>query len=155
VINQAIDELTLHSDRGSPMTAKPTAHLLVDLRPSNLIVGLTRATTTRTRNHNSEPSITAPTSPTDSAVSRTPDLTVVASSAGTTLTIATRASGITPQPASTTGGPRRSETNGVSSSSMPTPNTLNGSSARFLLRRPFRRSRGSTSRSKRRTPSIH
>jgi transposase InsO family protein len=68
-------QLTIHADRGSPMTAKPVAFcwpISVSPRPR---AARTRATTTPTAKASSAPSSTGLSSLTGSAASRTPTLT--------------------------------------------------------------------------------
>ncbi len=96
-------ELTIHSDRGSPMIAKPLAHLLADL-------GVTKShsrphvsqTTTPTRRATSGPSSTGRTSPRVSGPSKMPMPTAAGSSVGITTIIGTPASDSTPRLTSTT-----------------------------------------------------
>ena len=137
------DQLTLHSDRGSPMIAKQVVHLLADLGVTKSTAGPMCQMTTRIQNHSSGPLSTDPTSLIASAATRMPGPTAADFSLGITTIIATRALDFMSPPTSTTAEPKRSENNAASSCSTPMANTLNVSSARFRLHRPFRPSRGS------------
>ena len=154
IVKQGVakDQLTLHSDRGSPMIAKPVAHLLADL-------GVTKS---HSRPHVSNDN------PYSESQFRTfkyrPDFpdrfgsfedaapTVPDSSAGTTTTTGIRASACTLRLMSTTAGPKRSEIDVEWSSWTLTPSTPSGSFANPRPHRPSRPSCGSTNR-KRRLPS--
>jgi putative transposase len=63
-------QLTIHADRGSPMTAKPVAFLLADLGVTKSHSRPTAPTTTPTPKASSAPSSTAPPSLSASAASR-------------------------------------------------------------------------------------
>jgi putative transposase len=146
-------QLTIHADRGSPMTAKPVAFLLASL-------GVTKS---HSRPHcsNDNPYSESqfrtmnigPPSPTASAASRTPTPSVAGSSAGTTTSTATPASGSTPPPTSTTAAPSWCGPGGLTCSPPPTPSILSALSASRPNHRRCPRQSGSTSR--RRTPPRH
>ena len=137
-------ELTIHSDRGSPMIAKPVAHLLADL-------GVTKSHS-RPHTSNDNPYSEShfrtlkyrPDFPRPSGPSRTPTTTVDGSSLGTTRTTGIRVSGFTPQPTSTTDEPSWSEHSAGRYSTSLTPPTRNASSARPPDLRNYRPWRGST-----------
>ena len=146
-------QLTVHSDRGSPMIAQPVAHLLADLGVTKVTAGRTCPMTTRSSRAISGRSSTGRTSRRASAASRTPTPTAVGSSLGTTTTTVIRASGSTPRPTSTTAGPSSSAANAVWFSTPPTRPIPNASSA-SIPSRPFcRPPRGSTDQ--RRPPPRH
>ena len=88
----ARDTLTLHSDRGSPMRAKTTAELLVDLAWRPRTRGRGCPTTTRSWSPSSRRSSTGPSSRLASRDSTTPARICAHSSAGTTTSIAIPAS---------------------------------------------------------------
>jgi putative transposase len=88
----ARDTLTLHSDRGSPMRAKTTAELLVDLGVAASHSRPRVSNDTRSRRHSSRRSNTGPSSPSASTGSNMRALTCVASSPGTTTSTAAPAS---------------------------------------------------------------
>ena len=95
------DALTLHSDRGSPMTSAGVAQLLAVLASFPPSPGPASRTTTPTPSPNSRPSSTTPASPPRSAPSMKPGTTAAASSAGTTTSTATAASPCSPPRRST------------------------------------------------------
>ena len=122
-------QLAIHADRGTSMTSKPVAQLLVDL-------GVARS---HSRPHVSndnpyseaqfKPSSTAPRSPAGSVPSKTPAPSAPRSSSTTTTSTATPASACTPPHRSTTTPPPRSGPNAPSPSTPPTPPTPPGSTA--------------------------
>jgi transposase InsO family protein len=150
----ARDQLTIHADRGSPMTTKPVAFLLADL-------GVTKS---HSRPHCSNDNPYSESQfrtlkyrpdfpPSASAASRTPTPTASASSPGTTTSTATPGSGSTPRPTSTTAAPSSSAPGEPTSWTPRTPPTPNGSSASHPSHRRYRPRPGSTS--PRRIPPRH
>ena len=122
------DQLTLHADRGTSMTSKPVAQLLVDL-------GVARS---HSRPHVSNDNPYSEAQLQDPQVlpgvprpvrldRRTPARSARRSSITTTTSTATPASGCTPRPRSTTAPPARSAPNAPSPSTPPTPPTRPGS----------------------------
>ena len=140
------DQLTIHADRGSPMIAKPVAFLLADLGVAKSL---------QPAPHEQRQSVLGEPVPHHEVPTEFPDrfgcfedahASVAGSSAGTTTSTATRASGCTRPPTSTTDGPRPSvHTRGV---------VLDAAYAthpeRFVRKVPshrrYRRRRGSTIR---------
>jgi len=146
--SQGVDrnQLTLHADRGTSMTSKPVAQLLVDL-------GVTRSHS-RPSVSNDNPyseaqfktlnSSTARRSPAGSAPSPMPARSAPRSSITTTTSTATPASAYTPQRRSTTAPPPRSGPPGPTRSPPPTTRTPPDSATSHPHHRSFPRSRGST-----------
>jgi putative transposase len=144
------DQLILHADRGTSMTSKPVAQLLVDL-------GVARS---HSRPHvsNDNPyseanfkTSTAQRSPAGLAPSKTPGLSVAPSSITTTMYIATPGSACTRPPRSTTAPPPKSATSGPARSTPPTPPTRPGSATAAPSRRSYPPPPGSTSPAARRS----
>ena len=121
------DQLTLHADRGTSMTSKPVAQLLVDLGVARSHSRPTSPTTTPTAKPTSRPSSTAPPSPDGSGRSSTPEHSRPGSSSTTTTPTVTPASPCTPPPRCTTAPPARSAPPAPPPSTPPTPPTPPGS----------------------------
>jgi transposase InsO family protein len=146
-------QLTIHADRGSPMTAKPVAFLLADL-------GVTKS---HSRPHcsNDNPYSESqfrtmkyrPEFPDASAATRTPTPSAAGSSAGTTTSTVTPASGSIHLVMSTTAAPSWCGPGEPTCSAPPMPSTQSALSASHPPRRRCRPRPGSTSR--RRTPPRH
>ena len=116
------DALTLHSDRGSPMTSAGVAQLLAVPRRRSLLLPAPRLERQPLlRVPNSRPSSTTPASPPRSAPSMKPGTTAAASSAGTTTSTATAASPCSPPRRSTLARRPASSPAGTGSSPPPTP----------------------------------
>lgn len=134
-------QLSLHADRGTSMTSKPVAQLLVDL-------GVARShSRPHVSNDNpySEANFkTLKYSPAGSAPSSTPARSAPRSSITTTTSTATSASGCTPRHRSTTAPPTRSALNGPSPLTPPTSPTPPGSVTAGRHRRSCPPSPGST-----------
>jgi transposase InsO family protein len=147
-------QLSIHADRGSPMTAKPVAFLLADL-------GVTKS---HSRPHCSNDN------PYSESQFRTmkyrpefPDRfgsyqdatpSVAGSSAGTTTSTATPASASTPPPTSITAVPSWCGPGEPTCSAPPTPSTPSASSASHPPHRRCRPRCGSTSRRRTRTDTV-
>ncbi len=136
------DQLTLHADRGSSMTSKPVAQLLVDL-------GIARSHSTPSVSNDNPYSEAqfktpkyCPRSPPGLGPSPTRERSANGSSTTTTTPTVTPASGSTPQHWFTTAPPPRSVNSAPRPSTPPTPRTPPGSSIDHPHRRSFRRSRG-------------
>ena len=151
ITNQQVeaDQLTVHADRGTSMTAKPVALLLADLGVTKSHSRPRSPTTPRTPRASSRPSSITRPSRTGSARWRTLERSARGSSAGTTTSTATPGSGCSPPPTSTTAGRRRSPLPEARCSTPPSPPTPSGSSASHPSRPGSRRWCGSTS------PSTH
>ena len=143
IVKQGIerDQLTIHADRGSPMIAKPIAHLMADL-------GVAKSHS-RPHTPNDNPYIESlkyrPDFPKNFGCYEDARAHCGKSSADTTTTT-TRASAITPPPTSTTAGPSCCVHGGPRCSAPPTPFIPSASSASPASRPPYPRRPGSTDR---------
>ncbi len=119
--------LTLHSDRGAPMTSKCTAQLLADL---GVVRSLSRPrcpTTIHSPRRSSRRSSTTLASPAAFPGSTRPSRSAARSSRGTTPSIATAASPCSPPTMSTTVEPQRCWNSASAPSKPPAPLILNDS----------------------------
>ena len=97
----------VHADRGTSMTSKPVAQLLVDLGVDPLALPAARVSNDNPYSEAAvqDPEVRARSSPTGSAPWPTPARSARRSSPTTTTSTATPASGCTPRPPSTTAPP--------------------------------------------------
>jgi hypothetical protein len=119
-------QLYIHSDRGSPMIAKPVAFMLAELGVTKSHSRPHVSNDNRSAKPSSARSSIGPGSPTGSGPSPTPASTARRSSPGTTSSTATPASGSTPRSMSTTDKPPRSALSVKSCSTPPTPPKASG-----------------------------
>ena len=144
--------LTLHSDRGSPMTAKCTAQLLADLGVTPHSADPGSATTTRSPKPSSKPSSTIPASRAASTTSTPRPRSAEPSSPGTTTSIDTPVSPCSPPAMSTKDAPRASSNNASAPCKMPGLKTPNGSSTAPRNPSPCLTKSGSTLRRRKKLP---